>query len=582
MSYKPKTLFRLIEDINSSLFLPHIQRPFVWEEDQMLRLFDSLMRNYPIQTLLFWRTKDEIKARNFMKQVVWDADLSDYYEANVSKGGHEKVFVLDGQQRLQTLYATFAGAITLENGDRAEAYFDVTSGDQLADSGLLYALKFSPTPLPLPWYRVADLFGKDAQKVAEELSEAMNDALDALDRAASSETKPTDEQQKARQKRVRRNFGQLVSLLREEKHFWVQELDGVANQFPYRTVLDIFVRVNSGGTKLDASDLMFAAMKEGWDEIEEAIEDTTELLNTTNLEFDKTFPLKCLLVVNGRGAEASPEKFTGAEGTKLLQDMKENWDHAEQAFQELRDFLKSDLKVYADKVVRSYNSFIPLFDYLYFNPKPNERSKALMRGYYYKAQLFGWYSQSTDSIINALHGIVGKPCVGGFPMEGIKANFRARGSASELRLDHLSQTRLRFILLNLVYVDQMGSSPFDVKFKGNEPHIDHIYPRHALTTKLGLGSSEVNTLGNYRFVGATDNIRKRAELPSSYFGRLKEAGTPIEKHLLLNEFANDPKRLIFDVATYRRFRDERAQRIWEICDRTVNPENAKDNPGVGA
>ncbi|MFL9885011.1 DUF262 domain-containing protein [Paraburkholderia agricolaris] len=575
MSYKPKTLFRLIDDINSSIFLPHIQRLFVWEEEQMLRLFDSLMRNYPIQTLLFWRTTDEIKARRFMSQVEWDADLSDYYEPSVSKAGHDKVFVLDGQQRLQTLYAIFAGALTLESGARAEAYYDVTSGETSTDTGLLHSLKFSPTTLPLPWYRIADLMGKDAQKVAEELSDDLNDELDKIDAATVSESRPADEEQRARRKRVRKNFGQLVRLLREETHFWVQELDGVANKFPYRTVLDIFVRVNSGGTKLDASDLMFAAMKEGWDEIEEAIEETTELLNSTNLSFDKTFPLKCLLVVHGRGAEASPEKFAGADGAKLLQDMKAGWDRAEQAFQELRDFLKSDLKVYADKVVRSYNSFIPLFDYIYFNPKPNERSKALMRGYYYKSQLFGWYSQSTDSVINGLHGVVGKACGLGFPMNEVKQYFNSRGMAAELQKGHLDQTRLRFILLNLVYVDQMGSSPFDVKFKGNEPHIDHIYPRHALLTKLGLGSGEVNTIGNYRFVGATDNIRKRAELPDSYFGRLKAAGSPIEKHLLLKSFSDDTGRLVFDVPTYRRFRDERAQRVWEICYRTVNPENGK-------
>jgi hypothetical protein len=180
-----------------------------------------------------------------------------------------------------------------------------------------------------------------------------------------------------REKRVRRNISQIVSLLREEKHFWIQELDGVANEFPYRRVLDIFVRVNSGGTKLDASDLMFAAMKEGWAEIEEVIEETTELLNGTNLKFDKTFPLKCLLLAHGRGAEASPEKFTGTDGEKLLLEMNDGWDRAEAAFQQLRDFMQHDLKVYADKVVRSYNSFIPLFDYLYHNPKPNETDRAL-------------------------------------------------------------------------------------------------------------------------------------------------------------------------------------------------------------
>jgi hypothetical protein len=572
MSYKPSSLFNLLQAINKDLFLPHIQRPFVWEEEQMLKLFDSLMRNYPIQTLLFWKTKDEIKARKFMEEVDWEPDLSDYYEPNISKEGCEKSFVLDGQQRLQTLYSIFSGAIKGPNGERLEAYFNTSTGTNLSDDGLLYALRFSKGPLPRPWYRVADLVGKDAQRVAEEMSEEMNDYLDELDEAMPTDKKPTHLEQKDRQKRVRRNFGQLVSLLREDKHFWIQELDGVANDYTYATVLDIFVRVNSGGTKLDASDLMFAAMKEGWDEIEEAIEETTELLNSTNVGFDKTFPLKCLLVVHGRGAEASAEKFTGSDGAKLLAEMKAGWDKAELAFQELRDFLKSDLKVYAEKVIRSHNSFIPLFDYLYFNPKPNERSRALMRGYYYKAQLFGWYSQSTDKVINGLHSVVGQACLGGFPMAQIKEYFRTRGYQTELAKVNLEQNRLRFLLLNLVYVDQMGTSPFDVKYKGNEPHIDHIYPKHGLSTKLGLGSAEVNTLGNYRFVGAVDNIRKRAELPASYFGRLKSYGTPIEKHLLLKEYADDTNKLVFDVETYRSFRDRRLQRIWEISERTVNPE----------
>jgi uncharacterized protein with ParB-like and HNH nuclease domain len=62
MSYKSRSLFRLLEDIDADrLLLPHIQRPFVWEREQMERLFESLMRNYPIQTFLLWRTKEEIR-----------------------------------------------------------------------------------------------------------------------------------------------------------------------------------------------------------------------------------------------------------------------------------------------------------------------------------------------------------------------------------------------------------------------------------------------------------------------------------------------------------------------------------------
>lgn len=573
MSYKPRTLFRLIEDINSNLYLPHIQRPFVWEEDQMLRLFDSLMRNYPIQTFLFWRTKDEIKARKFMEEVVWDPDLSDFYEPNKSQAGVEKVFVLDGQQRLQTLYAIFRGAILSENNTRQEAYFNVTSGNKVTDTGLLYELKFAHESLPLPWYRIADLLGKHAQRNAEELSDELNEALNRLDENAPLTDREPTEVQRNREKRVRRNMSQLVSLLREERYFWVQELDGVANEFPYKRVLDIFVRVNSGGTKLDASDLMFAAMKEGWDEIEEAIEETTGLLNGTNLQFDKTFPLKCLLVAHGRGAEASAEKFTGEDGNKLLREMEDGWSLAESAFLQLRDFMVNDLKVYADKVIRSYTSLIPLFDFLYHNPKPSETSRALMRGYHYKAQLFGWYSQSTDTIVNALHSIVGKTLSSGFPMREVLEYFGRRGNLIELKKSHLTESRLRFILLNLVYVDQMGASPFDVKYKGNEPHIDHIYPRHASVTKLCMESSEVNHLGNYRFVGATDNIRKRGELPANYFSRLKSTGIDISKHLLLDDVSTSPTNLIFDVDNYRSFRDRRLNKIWNIAKAIVNPES---------
>jgi uncharacterized protein with ParB-like and HNH nuclease domain len=572
MSYKPRTLFRLIEEINKGLFLPHIQRPFVWDEDQMLRLFDSLMRNYPIQTLLFWRTKDEIKARRFMDQVAWDADLSDFYEANVSKEGIEKAFVLDGQQRLQTLYSIFHGAITSPDNQRAEAYFDVTSGIAPDELGLMYRLRFSKDTLQLPWYRVSDIVGRDNQKNAEELADLINVALDEANKANPASQQEMSEETKSRGRRVRRNISQLVSLLREEKHFWVQELDGVANDYPYRRVLDIFVRVNSGGTKLDSSDLMFAAMKEGWDEIEEVIEETTELLNGSNLQFDKTFPLKCLLIAHGRGAEASPEKFTGLDGEKLLDEMNADWDRAENAFRELRDFMQQDLKVYADKVIRSYNSFIPLFDYLYYNPKPNEANRALMRAYHYKAQLFGWYSQSTDTIINALHSILGKAWPTGFPLNDIKEYFQKRGNQAELSKAHLNENRLRFILLNLIYVDQMGTSPFDVKFKGNEPHVDHIYPNYALRTKLGLLGVDINHLGNFRFVGATDNIRKRAELPASYFSRLKKSGVDIAKHLLLAEASANPELLAFDKDTYRDFRDRRLSKIWEVASRTVNPE----------
>jgi Protein of unknown function DUF262 len=567
VSYKPRTLFRLIEDINVSLFLPHIQRPFVWDEDQIRRLFDSLMRDYPIQTLLFWRTKDQIMARRFMPSVEWDADLSEYYEKTKSDQGVEKVFVLDGQQRLQSLFAVFNGAIKSSDGTNdLKAYFDVTAGNQLSDDGLLYRLEFrAEEKLPLPLYPLRNLLGVDAKKNSLKLAKELNDELNAsLNDSGSA--------RQDRQDRVRENCSQISSLLLEERHFWVEELDGVANEYPYKKILDIFVRVNSGGTKLDSSDLMFAAMKEGWGEIEQNVDSIVDILNDGRLSFDKTFALKCLVVAHGKGAELSPDSFASSEGEKLIAAIQADWPKAETAFQELRDFIANDLKLYADKVVRSYSSFVPLFDYLYHNPKPDEGNRVLMRGYYYKSQLFNWYGAQTDNIVNAMHNRLGK-AVSSFPLKDVMDFFRvSRRSETELRLEHLANMRLRFIVLNLIYVERFGASPFNVCFKGNEPHVDHIYPQSQLKKVLSLTTEEINHIGNYRFVGATDNIRKSAELPASFFGRLKTKGVNVENHLLLPEFASDPMKLKFDVATYHDFRDRRIKKIIEIADPVVNPE----------
>jgi hypothetical protein len=566
MSYKPRSLYRMLEEVNRSLYLPHIQRPFVWDEDQMRRLLDSLMRNYPIQTLLFWRTKDSIKSRKFMEMVEWDPTLSDLYDEEKSREGVEKVLVLDGQQRIQTLLALFRGGVEgATRGDRREAYIDLSSGVEVDEDGFCYRVKFSSEALGSPWLRIPDLTGRFNQRNAEEIAEEINDSFEA-------QPSETSEERKHRTRQVRRNVSQLVALLREERFFWVQELDGVAEAYPYTTVLDIFVRVNSGGTKLDAGDLMFATMKAGWDEIEERIESVTELLNGDRLTFDKTFPLKCLLVAHNEGAELTPAKFSGPEAHGLLEAIKDKWDHAEATFQQLRDFLVQELRIDTPAVIRSYSSFVPLFDYLFHNPKPNERDRQFMRAYHYKAQLFNWYRARTDNILNTMHRILGRRLTDGFPIADIKDYFSRNNYLVELTEEHVTETRLRYILLQLVYVQQFGTGPFDVRFKGNAPHIDHIYPQHGLRTQLELPTNEVNHLGNYRFVGATDNIRKRAEKPESYFQRLKDAGVQLEKHLLLQDVSSDPTLLAWDVATYRSFRDRRLGKIFEIAQGVVNVE----------
>ena len=102
---------------NGGLWLPNIQRPFVWSEEQIEKLFDSIMREYPISTLLVWRTKAAVKHRKFIQDWKDSLKISDAY---VMENTDAKGMVLDGQQRLQSLIIGLAGSY---NG--RELHFDV-------------------------------------------------------------------------------------------------------------------------------------------------------------------------------------------------------------------------------------------------------------------------------------------------------------------------------------------------------------------------------------------------------------------------------------------------------------------------
>jgi uncharacterized protein with ParB-like and HNH nuclease domain len=113
-------LIGLLEQIkNGEIVLPDIQRDFVWEEKRIEKLFDSIMRDYPIGIVLLWETYNDIQYREFIKDYRPDMRYA-YYE----NSEHKKLkLVLDGQQRLQSLYLALYGS---NNGKFL--YFDLLSG----------------------------------------------------------------------------------------------------------------------------------------------------------------------------------------------------------------------------------------------------------------------------------------------------------------------------------------------------------------------------------------------------------------------------------------------------------------------
>jgi hypothetical protein len=231
--------------------------------------------------------------------------------------------VLDGQQRLQSLYAIFAGSVELDAAAAGDAYFDISGGHKVDEDGLAFQLTFASSSPSDAHYRVRDLRERHERKNAEEIADETNKLLDG-------KLTESEQEKKDRQRRVRHNSAQLSAILKEERPIWIEQLDGVAQDYPYKTIVDIFVRVNSGGTRLDPADLMFAVMKEEWEDVEEKIEDVAGLLsNEGRITFDKSLVLKCLVTAHGMGAELAPDKLNSAEGSSVAKTIEENWPRAD-------------------------------------------------------------------------------------------------------------------------------------------------------------------------------------------------------------------------------------------------------------
>ena len=223
------SLTHLIEDIkHGNIALPDIQRPFVWKPSQVRDLFDSLYRGYPVGTLLFWETGSDTGARQ------------------VGGGENDKVaklLIVDGQQRLTSLYAVLTGNPVLtksfENKRIRIAFCPSDQTFEVTDAAIRRDPEFIPDINAL-WdagYRptVRGFFKRLEKGRGVELREDEKDELeDRIDRV-----------------RDLQNF-----------RFQVIELNKDADE---EQVAEIFVRTNSKAVQLNQADFILTLMSVHWE-----------------------------------------------------------------------------------------------------------------------------------------------------------------------------------------------------------------------------------------------------------------------------------------------------------------------------
>ena len=459
MKNQKETIPKMVGFLNNperdgGFWLPNIQRPFVWNEGQIERLFDSIIREYPISTLLVWKTKSKIRRRKFIDNYKYGLKLTDFF---VPVDDKTKMLVLDGQQRLQSLIIGLMGSY-----EKKELFFDILSGELVAPEDIRYKFKFiDSSNVNLPWVKFKDLvFSSD------EYDEISENIIAKFDRDLSGEEKKT----------IRKNIARIVRVFQTEENIVYQELDGVDKPTLYSEddVVEIFIRANSGGTVLGKSDLLFSLLTSSWDDADEKMQDLLDEINKLGYVFNRDFILKTCLTLLGKGAAYNVTKFRD-DTTK--QSIVVNWDKIANAIKDMKDFLFGKTYIRSDKALPSYLVLIPVIYFRYHYKDKWQYAKGI-DDYLLRSLISGAFSGNPDNLIDKCTKEI--DAKGDFISNDIFGVIRADGRNLEIIKDNIFEqfygSKNIHLIFNLWYKD----FNYHPSFQNNSPQVDHIFPQSLL------------------------------------------------------------------------------------------------------
>ena len=246
------TVNQLIEKIDTGeLGLPELQRPFIWKDSKVRDLFDSLMRGYPIGYLMLW----ECPALEKKKSIGVDAHS---YDA-------PKEVIIDGQQRLTSLYAVMKGKKVINS--KFDEKSIIISYNPLQDK---FEVGYQATKKDPEWiYNISDVYTTSSS------FKFINGFIKRLSEYRDSKGEVLTE---AEQDTISENINAIVNL----KNHTLPVFDIKANA-EEEDVSEIFVRVNSGGVSLKQNDFILTLLSLYWDEGRKEIEEFSK---------ESTFPTK--------------------------------------------------------------------------------------------------------------------------------------------------------------------------------------------------------------------------------------------------------------------------------------------------
>jgi hypothetical protein len=504
----------ILDHIDSGhMALPEFQRGYVWNRDQVRGLFDSLYRRHPVGGLLVWATESKTAAHR------GDEKLA----AGIVK------LLLDGQQRITSLYGVVRGKQPKFFDGSAQAFTGLRFHLDAESFAFYQPVKMQDDPL---WIDVTELMKKGTAGLGEFVARL----------SAQSEHIA----------RVGDYVGRLSRLLGiTDVDLYVEEVTGADKTLD--VVVDIFNRVNSGGTKLSKGDLALAKICSDWPEARDTMKAKLKEWSKADYQFNLDWLLRS--VNTALTGEAKFQFLHDKTAEEIQNGLKRAAKHIDTSL----NLISGRLGLDHDQVFFGRFGVPVMVRYLDQRSGPlgeKERDKLLF--WFVQAGMWGRFSGSTESYIDQdLATLEGED--GG--LDKLLDQLRLWHGGLRIEPGHFTGWSLGARFYPVLYLlTRMGGArdwglglPLKASLLGKMSRLEvhHIFPKARLY-KHKFKRHEVNALANFCFLTKDTNLSISDRLPEEYFPEVEKAHPGA---LASQWIPTDPK--LWGIENYRDFLEGR-------------------------
>ncbi|MCB1048491.1 MAG: DUF262 domain-containing protein [Calditrichaeota bacterium] len=474
----------ILDHIDSGyMALPEFQRGYVWNRDQVRALMDSLYRRHPIGGLLVWLTASEGAQKR------GPGDLAP---------GIVKL-LLDGQQRMTSLYGIIRGV--------APRFFD---GNSEAFTGLHFHLDREEFAFYSPVFMRDDPLWINVSELMKAGQTGLGDHLVRLGQFPDHK------------ERIGDFVGRLSAILGiREIDLHLEEVAG-----PDKTVdvvVDIFNRVNTGGTKLSKGDLALAKICAGWPEARDTMKSKLEHWRKAGFEFNLDWLLRCVNTV------ATGEAMFLHLHDTTPEVVKNGVERASNAIDSLLNSVSGRLGLDHERVLFGKYAFPVMAHYLDRRGKlQNQIERDRLLFWFLQCAMWGRYSGQTEAFINRDLELISELDGG---LERLVSELRLWRGGLAVEPGHFAGWSLGARFYPVLYMmTRVGMAldwgtglplKYDLLGKMNHLEVHHIFPK-SLLYKRGWTKSYVNAVANFCFLTKDTNLQISNQTPESYFPIIEE------------------------------------------------------------